>query len=307
MSIKMAVVGYGAAGQQHVDALFGLEKAELYCVFESNENVDTGEISRKSTWQDVLHDERVDAVALCVPPGGRAELASQAMLAGKSVLLEKPPCLSESELELLLETAIKTKTTLGVMLQHRYRLPKEILEINWNEKTTAILEVSRPRESSRYFTNWRQDPLKSLGGITAHLGVHYLDLACLMLGEPISLEQSGKRNIVPGVDLRTTGSLKFLNGSAMAFIVTGEASKRNERLAIFGDDNHLIIENGHITLERNGEIQKYSPGGTTLEMRKRCYEDFANAVINKAQPQLCNLQSVRGVTKILEQLSKKEM
>ncbi|MCL6443036.1 MAG: Gfo/Idh/MocA family oxidoreductase [Alicyclobacillus sp.] len=304
MAVRIAVVGYGSAGRQHVQALNGLEEVELYCVLEANPNVDTGDLPRKYSWQDVLDDPNVDAVALCLPPGGRSDMAHEALASGKSVLLEKPPCTTEAELESLLKAARAAKRSIGVMFQHRYRLPDEVLNIKWDERTIAVLEVSRPRNSERYFNSWRQDPALSFGGISAHLGVHYLDLACLLLGLPVNFHQAGRRDFIPGIDLRVAGTVEFSSGAAMAFIVTGEAEARSERLNILSGDCRFTIEDGTVTVEKGGEVHKYIAEPTTL-MRKRLYEDFASAVVNHEQPRRCHLEGGRGVTRLLEKIAAK--
>ncbi|MCP3776517.1 Gfo/Idh/MocA family oxidoreductase [Paenibacillus sp. MZ04-78.2] len=304
MAFKIAVVGYGSAGQQHVEVLRDLGGAELYCVVESNLEVDTGELPRQYSLQDVLADQKVDAVALCLPPGGRSNLAHEALAAGKSVLLEKPPCRTEAELDLLLNATQVANRSIGIMFQHRYRLFDEILNFTWDESTTAILEVSRPRNPERYFTSWRQDPMLSIGGITAHLGVHYMDLACLLLGLPKEFQQIGRRDFMPGIDMRVAGAVQFSGGSTMAFVVTGEVESRSERLNILGRDIRLTIQDGSITIEKGGELRHYSSEPTSL-MRKRLYEDFVSAAINQEQPKRCSLESGRGVTRLLENIAAK--
>lgn len=304
MGVRIAVVGYGSAGRQHVQALEGMEEIELYCVLDSNPNVDTGNLPRVQSWQEVLDDPNVDAVALCLPPGGRFDMAHEALAAGKSVLLEKPPCTTEEELDSLLKAARAANRSIGVMFQHRYRLPDEVLNIEWDERTAAVLEVSRPRNPEHYFRSWRQDPALSFGGIFAHLGIHYMDLACQLLGLPVVFHQAGRRDFIPGIDLRVAGTVEFASGAAMAFVVTGEAETRSERLNILGSSLRVTIENGAISIERSGEVLRYAAEPTHL-MRKRLYEDFALSVARRKQPQRCHLESCRGVTRLLEQISRK--
>ncbi|MFC7472564.1 Gfo/Idh/MocA family oxidoreductase [Actinomadura keratinilytica] len=49
---------------------------------------------------------------------------------------------------------------------------------------------------------WRGDPAASFGGIAAHLGVHYLDLACQLLGRPATVALAPVRERAPGIDSR---------------------------------------------------------------------------------------------------------
>lgn len=304
MLIQVCIIGFGSAGKQHERALKQVEDVHVNSILELDKNIDTGEYTRKNKWKDVLEDPNIDAVALCIPPGCRSELALEALRAGKSVMLEKPPCTSEIEIDILMRTAIDLNKTIGVMFQHRYRFPKEIFSMKWDEKTTAVLEISRPRKASQYFKGWRTDPEKSFGGIVAHLGIHYLDLACLILGTPIAIHQTGRREFCKGVELMSAGTISFENGAVMSFIVTGEAQKRSERLRVFSPERTLTIENSELTMSYEGKSIKYN-SSDTITMRKKLYDDFKKAIFKKTQPTLCNIESTKRVIKILESLSKK--
>lgn len=304
MTVRLAIIGYGSSGRQHVQALDGVEKIEPYCVLDSNPDVDTGSLHRKNSWEEVLNDPEVDAVALCLPPGIRGQMAHEALVAGKAVLLEKPPCTSELELDSLLSTAQETNRSIGVMFQHRYRIPIEALNITWDHRTTAVLQVSRPRDPERYFRSWRKDPDVSGGGIFAHLGIHYMDLSCQLLGLPVTYNELGRREFAPGLDVRLTGSVEFSCGATMAFTITGEAASRCERLDILGGNARLTIEDGRVVIEADGEAHEFVADPTTL-MRKRLYTDFANAVEHREQPKLCHLDGSRGVTRLLESMRHK--
>ena len=64
----------------------------------------------KYTFQDyreLLKLPELDAVSICTPPQVRHEIAREALLAGKNVLLEKPPAATLSELEDLKNLAAK--------------------------------------------------------------------------------------------------------------------------------------------------------------------------------------------------------
>ena len=62
----------------------------------------------------------LDAVAICTPPQVRHEIASEALLAGKSVLLEKPPAATLSELEDLKRIATQAGKTLFTAWHAQY-------------------------------------------------------------------------------------------------------------------------------------------------------------------------------------------
>ncbi|SFF85383.1 D-galactose 1-dehydrogenase [Novosphingobium sp. CF614] len=96
---------------------------------------------------DVLasHGPALDAVAICTPPGVRADLARRAIAAGWHVMLEKPPATTSAEAQGLIEQADKAGVTLyaawhsrmagGVTLARDWLADRQVtgLSITWHE------------------------------------------------------------------------------------------------------------------------------------------------------------------------------
>jgi predicted dehydrogenase len=294
IDVRVVIVGYGAAGRQHVEAIGQVPDVTVHSVLESDGGVDTGPFTRAAGWPDVLADPQVDAVALCLPPGGRAGLAAEAVAAGKAVLLEKPPCMSAGELDELVGLAGRV----GVMLQHRFRLPREVLDRPFKGAAGTLL-VSRPRNPATHYTGWRGDSGRALGGITAHLGIHYLDLACQVLGDVESVEVHDYAECAPGIDIRVSGLIRFAAGSTLAFTIAADVPARAEHLVVAGDGRSLTIADGAVTLRSS----KATPGGgdrvetrraePTGAMRAKVYQDLA-------RPALSSLERAKAVTVVLD-------
>jgi len=303
--LGVALVGFGAAGRQHLQALERAEFADLRGVLEQDPAARTPEgIARYLSWEQLLRDPSVRLVSLCTPPGGRAELARQTLAAGKAVLLEKPPAASTAELDQLVELSERSGQAVGVMLQHRFGLPEEVLGRTWQPSASAVLEVSRYRPAS-YFQRvaWRHDPALALGGITAHLGVHYLDLACQLLGEPAEVKLTGVRQLVPGIETRAAGVVRFTGGSTLSFAVTAESVARTERLTILDADQCLLVENGRIALD-SGAGPADHHAASAAELRVEVYRDMADAIAAGRQPRRCHLAGARAVTMLLESVQR---
>jgi D-galactose 1-dehydrogenase len=102
----------------------------------------------KYTFQDyreLLKVPELEAVAVCTPPQVRHVIAREALLAGKSVLLEKPPAATLSELEDLRQLAAKVGRTVFTTWHSQYNKAVEEarkalagwsirrLQVNWKE------------------------------------------------------------------------------------------------------------------------------------------------------------------------------
>ncbi|MEU1290618.1 Gfo/Idh/MocA family oxidoreductase [Kitasatospora sp. NPDC005856] len=296
----MGIVGFGVAGRQHAAALDGLAEAHAVAVLDQDPSADTGTLDRAQSWQGLLADPRIGLVALCVPPGGRAQLALEALAAGKAVLLEKPPTVSVEELDVLTRAAARAGRPIGVMLQHRMRLPDVALATSWADPAvTAVLEVSRFRPPAHYRrAGWRSDPVSAFGGIAAHLGVHYLDLACQLMGRPEAVRLAAAREVTPGIDTRATGLVEFHTGATLAFTITAESALRTERLQVLGPDRGLCIADGTVSTQIGGDEQTW-PTEPTAALRREVYREMAEAVATGERPRRCHLDGARGVTEIL--------
>ena len=299
MTINLCLVGLGSAGYQHIEALQNVIEINVTSYFDTDSSKSIDGLKRMQNWTEMLKDDSINVVALCTPPGQRFKLIKDVLTSGKSVLIEKPPFTCVDELVKTMELTTKYKATAGVMFQHRYQLPTELDEFLINGNTTAILEISRPRERARYFKDWRVNPNESFGGITAHLGVHYLDLALQIMGKPRKVFTIDKTEVSTGIDNKVLGAIEFMNGSSLIFTITSEALHRSERLKIFSENGTFTIQNGQVIINEDGKetsFEKKNP----IQLRSLLYEDFSDAVINKKQPKICNLERSEYITQVLE-------
>jgi len=78
------------------------------------------EAKRYATVEELLGDASVDAVSIATPPATHADIARQALLAGKHVFVEKPMCLDAAGARALAELADAQGRTLmvGHLMEH---------------------------------------------------------------------------------------------------------------------------------------------------------------------------------------------
>lgn len=298
--IGVALVGYGSAGRQHAHAVESSGVAEVRSVCEIDGALDVGPYRRVRSLDEAVADPGTDVVALCLPPGPRRDLAGRVVRSGRALLVEKPPAMSGAEVLSLAREADDHRVPAAVMLQHRTRLPDLVRELPWGPEATATLEVSRPRTETHYRrAPWRTDPQQALGGISAHLGVHYLDLACVLLGEPVRLTALGRRELMAGIDSRVSGTVLFDSGATLAFTVTAESDVRSERLAVYGAGHRLVVEDGRVTVTGDERCAEFPPEPTPA-LRARVYQDLAEALSAGRPPRLTSLRSAHPVMRLLE-------
>ena len=105
---QIGIIGLGKIAQdQHLPVIKANPDFQLLAV--SSQRGLTHEDARYTflDYRDLLKLPDIEAVSICTPPQVRHQIARDALVAGKSVLLEKPPAATLSELEDLRELAAK--------------------------------------------------------------------------------------------------------------------------------------------------------------------------------------------------------
>jgi len=132
------------------------------------------EIERFDRWLDRQNrgPDPVDYVVVCSPNYLHESHARLAMRAGSRVILEKPACLTERNLDALFEVEQETGRGINCVLQLRnVELPA--LEDGPND----IIVAYRVRRGPWFDYSWKGDPAKS-GGPLTNIGIHIIDLLC---------------------------------------------------------------------------------------------------------------------------------
>ena len=308
--VGVGIIGAGQAGVQHLNALATCPDAVVVAVCDTDParleraigqwaGRDGPPPSASRSLTAMLADPRVELAAVATPPDTHLALALQVLAAGRGLLLEKPPLLASADLSMVLAEADHRGLTAGVMLQHRFRLPAPATARRWSPAAIAIAEVVRYRPSAHYERDaWRTDPKASGGALIAHLGVHFLDLACQLLGTPSGV--TGFVDPIPetGLDQRVAFTAEFGQGSRLSFIGSTAIDQRAERLAVYDTGHSLTVQ---------GTSTSYTAGDTreeftlsTAELRGRVYSDVALAVREHRQPRVAGLHAATGTVRLLE-------
>ena len=140
-------------------------------------------------YRDLLKVPELDSVAICTPPQVRHVIAREALLAGKSVLLEKPPAATLSELEDLRRLADKVGRTVFTTWHSQYN--KAVEEA---KKALAGWSIKRLR------VNWKEDVrhwhpgqqwIWEAGGFGVFdPGINALSIVTCIMPEPIFIKSS---------------------------------------------------------------------------------------------------------------------
>jgi predicted dehydrogenase len=193
-TLRVGVVGVGWAGRQHVAAyhvLPGVEVAAIAALEEAPraELAAAYGIERQvARWEDLLETDGLDALSIAVPTFLHAPIAIAALERGLHVLSEKPIARTVPEAMAMVEAARAADRVLDVVFNHRQRGDIQALK--------ALIEAGRLGQPYYAKAWWlRRAGIPTLGswftraelaggGPLLDIGVHVLDYALFLLGQP---------------------------------------------------------------------------------------------------------------------------
>jgi D-galactose 1-dehydrogenase len=119
-TLRIALVGFGKIAQtRHVPAIAITPGIELAAI--ADPRAVSANVPQFASLEDLLRNgPEIDAVALCTPPQMRTTQATIALVAGKHVILEKPPGATVGEIAPLLPLARNAGKTLFAAWHSRF-------------------------------------------------------------------------------------------------------------------------------------------------------------------------------------------
>lgn len=233
-TLKVAVVGLGWAGQQHLAAYAALPGVEVVAAAALEPELLAAAAEQYriphtfARWEELLELPGIDAVSVAVPTFLHAPIAIAALERGLHVLSEKPLARNAVEGADMVAAARRAGRVLEVVFNHRrrgdIRKLKGILDAG---------ELGRPyyakaswlrRRGIPTLGSWFTNPELSGGGPLVDIGVHVFDYALHLLGEPRVVSVSAATHSELGSQGRGGGEDYFAASSNQPFAVEDFAS-----------------------------------------------------------------------------------
>jgi predicted dehydrogenase len=142
-------------------------------------------ISRQyETLEDMLKDGDVDAVVISTPNYLHAPQAIAALQAGVHVMVEKPMSINAAQAEHMMEAAEKSGAIL--MVAHCWRFDPEVLWLKEQSKELGRIIRTKGIGVHTHWgpSGWFTKREFAGGGAMADMGIHALDTARFLLGDP---------------------------------------------------------------------------------------------------------------------------
>ncbi len=290
----------------------------------------------------LLADPSVDAVVVATPNDCHAEIAIRALRAGKHVLLEKPMATSVAECDRIIECLGPGSPRLQMGFVYRHAPAPQAVK--------AAVEAGRlgriyHAKCSMYrrrgipgLGGWFTTRARSGGGPLIDLGVHAIDQALWLCGDPVATRASGacyatfgprmgdyifeemwagppRLDGVFDVEDHATALVRFEGGLTLEVNVTWAANIPDRALpdgvALFGETGGcrftLLGDSVTIATERHGHLADEALHFDPSNALERAFESQLRAfqrVVEEGAPPPATAEHGRAVQRIIEAIDR---
>jgi predicted dehydrogenase len=192
--VRVGVIGVGFIGKVHLQALSNVPQAQVVAIADiepvrlAKQAKEFGIEHTYADFREMLAREDLDAVTVATPNDTHAPLTIAALEAGKHVLCEKPLATNGADALAMTQAAKKANRALMVAFSHRRRGDVQLLKQSIDEGMLGDLYFGKAmwlrRSGIPYWGEWFTKKERSGGGPLIDLGVHMLDMAMFLMGEP---------------------------------------------------------------------------------------------------------------------------
>ena len=319
-NLKIAVIGTGNWGKNHVRTFYNLSGCTLSAVCDAdNDKLNAlkklyPELNIYNDYKKMFSDEDLDAVVVASSAVTHYQISKDALLAGKHVLVEKPMSLRSSEAEELTEIARNNnlKIMVGHLLEYHSAVEKlkdiissgEIGEIFYVYSQRVNLGVVRSEENALW-----------------SLAPHDISIILYLLGEePEFVSANGQSFLQDNVEDVVFLNLKFKSGKIAHIHLSWLDPHKIRKTTIVGDKKMVVfddmepVEKIKIYDKRvdvspsfesyQGMLQLWvgdvlCPKVNLKEPLKIEASHFIDSIVNDQQPRSDGYDGIR-VTKVLE-------
>ncbi len=191
--VRVALVGSGWVQDFHARGVLAHPKGELVAVANWREESATVLASRygighvTTDWRALAEAPDVDAAIVATPNALHAPQAIALLRAGKHVMVEKPMSTTVAEADAMIAAAEEGSAFL--MVAHCWRFREEVIAMRRRIERGEFGEVVKTRGYGMHAgwgpSGWFTDPGLAGGGALVDMGVHAIDTARFLLGDPL--------------------------------------------------------------------------------------------------------------------------
>ncbi len=317
--IKLAIMGTGRWGINHVKTAFDLlgENLKIVCDINEKKKEEIESISKSIKFStdidSILTDKEINAVIIATPAETHYEMAKKSLLNNKNVLVEKPITLLTEEAEQLIELAnyYKKKLMVGHVLLYHPAIIK-LKEMLNDDKIGNVQYI--------YSNRLNLGSIRREENILWSFAPHDISIIQYLLeSKPIKIDAHGASFLQSKIEDTTLTYLHYPNNIHAHIFVSWLHPFKEHRLVVIGNKGMIVFED---SLPKD-KLKYYPKGFTKINQQLTKFEGdfetidfdklspleeeqkhFFNSIINNTEP-LTNGNHALEVLKILEEAQKR--
>ena len=284
--LKVGCIGAGTVFFRHATGWAESDKAELVAISDPDIDAldrqgDAYDIGRRYREPaELLADPDIDIVDICAPNGFHADYAVAALEAGKHVICQKPLAPTSAEIRRIVAARDKAGKLVMTAQQYRFASVSQALKA-----TIDAGRIGRIYHARCWYLRRAGLPVRtgliykrnSGGGVCIDIGVHVLDLALWLMGNPKPVtvtgtapailathpDARGQRGapIPEDIDVEdfAAGFVRFENGATLSIEVSWllhHSPDPDKRIWVYGTEGGVVFPDGtlHHADSRSGQL-----------------------------------------------------
>jgi UDP-N-acetylglucosamine 3-dehydrogenase len=293
--LGMAVVGTGFWGKNHARIYKELQETDLIAVCDidplrAKAVAEQFGARPYTSVRKMLQNKEIKAVSICTWSTSLAKVATEAVKAGKHVLVEKPMAANVRQAEKLLETAKKTHVHVTVGFLMRFIPGLQHIKKAVEEKTIGELVCATAKRVSQW-----PDRVGDMG-VVKDTAIHDIDVMLYLFNkDPMAVyAKTGSMRSKKFEDYAQI--MLTFEGGKTAFIESNWLTPYKTRILI-ATGSEAILNLDYITQELRIEDAKETvqPRYPTQEPLKLELRHFANCVLGSEKPLITGLDGLRAL------------
>jgi predicted dehydrogenase len=290
-ALHVAILGCGVAAELNGPVLAGLG---VGCSYASRDPARARRFAERlrgcgafSSYESALSAPDVDAVLVATPPALHAELALAALLAGKHVIVEKPPFMRSADFTAVEAAARSARRRVLVAENYHYKpLAVTLRRLLAEGAVGELLFLHVNALKRQAVSGWRGDSAAAGGGALFEGGIHWVSFLS-HLGPVVR----DVRGFVSGsrADERGVAAVFQYEGGAVGTLLhswnvpSALGGLRNSR--IYGREGVIAFESNGLAVwmwgRRKGVL---FPGVRDLVGRRAMWRDYLRVVRGEGEP-----------------------
>ncbi|WP_407267942.1 Gfo/Idh/MocA family protein [Radiobacillus sp. PE A8.2] len=329
--LKVGVIGIGGiSNNNHIPAWLSHPETEIIALCDiEREKADKVAQDYKiphvfTDFHDLLANDEIDIIDICTPNLFHSEIAVAALQHGKHVFCEKPDAINPEEAQKMADATKNSEKQLMVMRNNRFNPSSTWMKQFVDDGLMGEIYTGRcgwiRRRGIPGKGGWFTNKKLSGGGPLIDLGVHFIDLAMWLMGNPRPVSVTGatynkfanttiddsphsqfgeaKKDGVFDVEDLATGFIRFDNGATLQIEFSWASNIEEERnfYELRGTKAGVSCKNGDLKVftETANALSDVSP--RLQQSKQKDHETniyhFIDVVQNRAEPIITPEQGV---------------